>query len=47
VDDSAVGRVNYGGLSFVEFDDLILTTAMLEGGDSGDSAWKTIKMGGG
>ena len=47
VDDSAVGRVNYGGLSFVEFDDLILTTAMLEGGDSGDSAWKTIKMAGG
>jgi hypothetical protein len=42
VDDSAYGRVNYGGLNYVEFDDVILTTAMLEGGDSGDSAWKSI-----
>jgi hypothetical protein len=44
VDDSAYGRVNYGGLNYVEFDDVILTTAMLEGGDSGDSAWKSITM---
>jgi len=42
VDDSAYGRVSYGGLNYVEFDDVILTTAMLEGGDSGDSAWKSI-----
>ena len=41
-DDSAFGRVNYGGLTFVEFDDLILTTAMLEGGDSGSAGWKSI-----
>ena len=39
IDDSAVGRVNYGNASYVDFDDLILTAAMLEGGDSGDSAW--------
>ena len=44
VDDSAYGRVNYGGVNYVEFDDVILTTAMLEGGDSGDSAWKSITM---
>ena len=44
IDDSAYGRVNYGGLNYVEFDDVILTTAMLEGGDSGDSAWKSITM---
>jgi hypothetical protein len=42
VDNSAFGRVSYGGLSYVEFDDVILTTAMLEGGDSGDSAWKSV-----
>lgn len=42
IDDSAYGRVSYGGLNYVEFDDVILTTAMLEGGDSGDSAWKSI-----
>ena len=41
-DDSAYGRVNYGGLSFVEFDDVILTTAMLQGGDSGSAGWKSI-----
>lgn len=44
VDDSAFGRVNYGGTSPVEFDDIILTTAMLEGGDSGDSAWKSLSL---
>ncbi len=44
VDDSAYGRVNYGGSNYVEFDDVILTTAMLEGGDSGDSAWKSITL---
>jgi hypothetical protein len=44
LDDSAYGRVSYGGLSFVEFDDVILTTPMLEAGDSGDSAWKTMTL---
>lgn len=42
IDDSTFGRVSYGGLNYVEFDDVILTTPMLEGGDSGDSAWKSI-----
>jgi len=42
LDDSAYGRVSYGGLSMVEFDDVILTTPMLEPGDSGDSAWKSM-----
>ena len=42
LDDSAYGRVSYGGLSMVEFDDVILTTPMLEAGDSGDSAWKSM-----
>ena len=45
LDDSAYGRVSYGGLSLVEFDDVILTTPMLEAGDSGDSAWKTMTRG--
>lgn len=45
LDDSAYGRVSYGGLSVVEFDDVILTTPMLEAGDSGDSAWKTMTRG--
>jgi len=45
LDDSAYGRVSYGGLSLVEFDDVILTTPMLEAGDSGDSAWKTMTQG--
>ena len=44
LDDSAYGRVSYGGLNMVEFDDVILTTPMLEGGDSGDSAWKTMTL---
>lgn len=39
LDDCAHGTVNYGGYSYIEFDDLIMTEAMLEGGDSGDSAW--------
>ena len=43
VDDSAFGRVNYGGMNFVEFDDVILTTTMLEGGDSGDLAWRSAR----
>ena len=38
-DDCAHGIVNYGGYSYIEFDDLIMTDAMLEGGDSGSSAW--------
>lgn len=42
VDDSAYGRVGYGGVSFDEFDDVILTAAILEGGDSGSAAWKSI-----
>ena len=42
VDDSAYGRVSYGGVSFVEFDDVILTAAMLEGGDSGSAGWRSI-----
>jgi len=44
LDDSAYGRVSYGGLNLVEFDDVILTTPMLEAGDSGDSAWKTMTV---
>jgi hypothetical protein len=44
VDDSAYGRVNYGGASFVEFDDIVLTTKMLEGGDSGSSGWTKISL---
>ncbi|MFH0850874.1 MAG: hypothetical protein V1924_08045 [Candidatus Bathyarchaeota archaeon] len=44
LDDSAYGRVSYGGLRLVEFNDVILTTPMLEGGDSGDSAWKYMTM---
>ncbi len=42
VDDSAYGRVSYGGVNFVEFDDVILTEAMLEGGDSGSAGWKSV-----
>lgn len=42
LDDSAYGRVSYGGLSVVEFDDVILTTPMLEAGDSGNSAWRVM-----
>ena len=44
IDDSAYGRVNYGDLNYVEFDDVILTTAMLKGGDSGDAAWKSVTL---
>jgi hypothetical protein len=44
LDDSAFGRVSYGSLNTVEFDDVILTTPMLEAGDSGDSAWKSMTM---
>ena len=39
LDDCAHGTVNYGGFNNIEFDDLILTEAMLDGGDSGSSAW--------
>lgn len=42
VDDCAHGIVNYGGLNRIEFDDLILTEVMLEGGDSGDAAWISL-----
>ena len=44
LDDSAYGRVSYGGVSFVEFDDVILTTKMLEGGDSGSAGWTYISL---
>ncbi len=44
LDDSAYGRVSYGGASFVEFDDVVLTTMMLEGGDSGSAGWKSISL---
>ena len=44
VDDSAYGRVSYGGVSFVEFDDVVLTTKMLEGGDSGSAGWTSISL---
>lgn len=42
LDDAAHGTVNYGGYSYIEFDDLIMTEAMLQGGDSGDSCWKKM-----
>jgi hypothetical protein len=42
VDDSAYGRFDYGGVSFVEFDDVVLTAAMLEGGDNGSAGWRSI-----
>ncbi len=42
-DDCAHGVVNYGGYSNIEFDDLIMTEAMLKGGDSGSSIWKRIE----
>lgn len=41
-DDCAHGIVNYGSAGYIEFDDLILTEAMLEGGDSGDAAWMSL-----
>lgn len=44
MDDSAYGRVGYGGVSFVEFDDVVLTTKMLEGGDSGSAGWTSISL---
>ena len=44
VDDSAYGRVSYGGVSFVEFDDVVITTKMLEGGDSGSAGWTSIAL---
>jgi hypothetical protein len=43
MDDSAYGRVSYG-VSFVEFDDVVLTTKMLEGGDSGSAGWTSISL---
>ena len=44
VDDCAHGKVDYGGGNVIEFDDLILTEAMLEGGDSGDAAWGSVSI---
>lgn len=43
-DDCAHGTVNYGGYNYIEFDDLIMTDAMLEGGDSGSSIWKSLSL---
>lgn len=40
LDDCVHGTVNYGGFNYIEFDDLLMTEAMLEGGDSGSSIWK-------
>lgn len=39
LDDCAHGTVNYGGFNNIELDDLIMTEATLEGGDSGNAAW--------
>lgn len=39
LDDSAHGQVWYSDYDVVEFDDVILTEAMLEGGDSGSAGW--------
>ena len=44
IDDSVHGKVDYGNFNVVEFDDLILTEKMLEGGDSGSSAWKEMNL---
>ncbi len=43
-DDSAHGIVNYGGNNYIELDDLIMTDTMLEGGDSGSSAWARMEV---
>lgn len=40
LDDCAQGTVNYGGFNNITLSDLIMTEAMLEGGDSGASAWR-------
>lgn len=45
LDDSAYGRVGYG-INYVEFDDVVLTTKMLEGGDSGSAGWTSISVNG-
>lgn len=42
-DDVVRGVVNYGSQMFVEFDDLLLTEKLLEGGDSGSSVWKEMQ----
>ncbi len=39
LDDCAQGTVDYGGYRYIELSDLIMTDAMLLGGDSGSSAW--------
>ena len=44
LDDCAHGTVNYGGLNYIEFDDLIMTEPMLQGGDSGDSGWRKLMI---
>jgi len=44
IDDCAHGKVDYGGGNLIEFDDLILTTKMLEGGDSGDAVWDSMVL---
>lgn len=44
IDNSVHGKVDYGNFNVVEFDDLILTEKMLEGGDSGSSAWRDMDL---
>ena len=43
IDDCVHGIVSYGELNNVEFDDLVLTEKLLEGGDSGSSCWLKIE----
>jgi len=38
-DDSVHGTVDYGNYNYIEFDDLILTTKLLDPGDSGSATW--------
>jgi len=38
-DDSVHGTVDYGNYNYIEFDDLILTTKLLDPGDSGSAIW--------
>ncbi|GAG95253.1 unnamed protein product, partial [marine sediment metagenome] len=43
LDDSVHGTVSYGGGKTVEFDDIMLTTKLLDPGDSGSSCWLTYE----
>lgn len=44
LDDSATIRVAYSDFVSVEFEDIIMTDKMIEGGDSGSSAWRYINL---